>query len=237
MQLLWQQVQDGVITIQQALAAIQAGPVVSVMGRSGVVTGLVEANAPGRGKADLMANAPLGQPTIYESTTGAGADWPTADGVVSWSVYTTGIAGRKTQRAVQMFAGILQGWVFERQLHDATWGRWIRILTDGAPIERFVAEAVSAAWTPDLTKGSFFWVEPTSNITITPPTPRAGGDPITLRLVQRGSYSFAFGANVRQSPGVTFPAPAAGEMLTVTLLPFFGTQNLWTLHTSGKHAA
>ncbi|MBF5006014.1 hypothetical protein [Diaphorobacter caeni] len=236
MQILWGQVRDGVITIQDALAAIQAGPVVSVMGRSGVVTGLVETSIGAvRDKTQLMANAPLGQPCAYSSTTGAGSDWPTTHTSSWWNVLTIGASTRITQRASQVFAGAHQGWVFERVCQDGTWSAWRRVFTDGSLLEAWVVQQPSGGTcTCDPSLGTMQIVGLLANTTVTLPTPRSIGDQMTMRVFQYSSYSLAFSSNVKMALGAALPSIPSNRWLTLT----FCTDNNavdWHAFVAGIH--
>lgn len=233
-QLLWQQVQDGVITIQQAMAAIQAGPVVSVMGRSGVVTGLVETASASKGGA-LMSTAPLGQWATFSSSGVAGGDWPTSQGIAWWNVFTFGTATRATQRATQVYAGGQQGWVYERQLHDAVWSRWRRVITDGAVIEMLNENGSatgSLAVSSDL--GSAFYLFLTGNVALSIPAPRAGLDQFTFMIGQGGSHSVTWSANVRAPVG-GIPSIPTGYVQTITLYSPSNSLNLWLAALGPRH--
>ncbi|GAB2731498.1 hypothetical protein [Comamonas sediminis] len=222
--------------VRDAMDAIQAGPVASVMGRTGVVVGLVERSGPIYTKATSMADAPLGQWASYNDGTGAGADWPTTLTISCWNVFTFGTALRKTQRATQVLEGTQQGWTFERQLHDAAWSPWARVFTASAVIEQVKLHSnVSGAITCDPAAGSMHMVGMAGNLAINIPAPRAMGDQLTIRIYQTGSFSLTFGSNVALPVGATLPTLAFGEWLTVTLCTDNGLTK-WFLFVAGRHA-
>ena len=230
--------------VRDAMAAIQAGPVASVMGRTGVVTGLVEtAIGATRNKSQLMANAPIGQWAAYSDTTGSGADWPPGHPTVNWwNVFTFGstlAVGRVTQRASQTLSTGYQGWVFERQLHDAAWGPWQRILGARSLIENWTLATITAgACNVDPEVATIWWIEPASNVSISVRAPRGPGDQLTLRLMQRGSYSFSFSSNnIKLPTGAPGLQLGVNELLTVALIGEFGGNNMWNLFIGGKHTA
>ena len=232
----WESVQGGVETVEDALAAIQAGPVVSVMGRSGVVTGLVETSIGAvRDKTQLMANAPLGQHCAYSSITGAGADWPTAHASSWWNVLTIGVSTRITQRASQVFAGAQQGWVFERVCQDGAWAAWRRVFTDSSLLEAWVVQQpTGGACTCDPSLGTMQIVGLLANTTVTLPTPRSIGDQMTMRGFQYSSYSLAFSSNVKMALGAALPSIPSNRWLTLT----FCTENNavdWHAFVAGIH--
>lgn len=230
--------------VRDAMEAIQEGPVASVMGRSGVVTGLVEAaiGAP-LDKSHLMANAPIGQWVAYSDNPGSGADWPPGHPIVNWwNVFTYGSArevGRVTQRASQTLPTGYQGWIFERQLYDATWGPWQRILGAGSLIENWsIAPITAGACTVDPEIATIWWLEPASNLSINVRSPRGPGDQLTLRLMQRGNWAFSFTSNNVKLPiGTPGLQLGVNELLTVTLIGEFGGNNMWNLFVGGKHTA
>ena len=104
------------------------GKVSSVNGQGGNVTlDFVGPPGPAFDKSALMANAPVNKLSCYNSTTGAGADWPTADPVAWWNVFTFGGSGtRITQIAQQVFqaSGTDPGVLFSRAKHDGNWSPW-----------------------------------------------------------------------------------------------------------------
>jgi len=214
----------------------QTARVSSVMGRTGVVVGLVERSGPIYTKATSMADAPLGQWASYNDGTGAGADWPTTLTISCWNVFTFGTALRKTQRATQVLEGTQQGWTFERQLHDAAWSPWARVFTASAVIEQVKLHSnVSGAITCDPAAGSMHMVGMAGNLAINIPVPRAMGDQLTIRIYQTGSFSLTFGSNVALPVGATLPTLAFGEWLTVTLCTDNGLTK-WFLFVAGRHA-
>jgi hypothetical protein len=229
--------------VRDALDAIQAGPVASVMGRTGVVTGLVETDIGAtRNKSQLMANAPIGQWAAFYDFTGVGPDWPPAHPNTNWwNVFTFGSEelGQVTQRASQTLATGFQGWIYERQRDSAAWGPWQRILGAGSLIENWeIATITAGACTIDPEIATIWWIEPASNVSIYVRSPRGAGDQLTLRLMQRGGWSFSFSGN-----NIKFPAGAPGlqlspnELLTVTLIGEFGGNGMWNLFIGGKHTA
>jgi len=228
--------------VRNAMDAIQVGPVASVMGRTGVVTGLVEAGIGAtRNKSQLMANAPIGQWAAFYDHTGVGADWPPAHPNTNWwNVFTFGSEelGQVTQRASQTLATAYQGWVYERQ-RDITWGPWQRILGAGSLIENWsIAPITAGACTVDPEIATIWWLEPASNLSINVRSPRGPGDQLTLRLMQRGNWAFSFNSNNVKLPiGTPGLQLGVNELLTVTLIGEFGGNNMWNLFVGGKHTA
>lgn len=232
----WDNVSAGVATIEDALAAIQSGPVVSVMGRSGIVTGLVETAVVQFGEV-AMSTAPLGQWARFNSTTGYGSDWPTTLVNGWWNVFTYGLATRAVQFATQVFNGTQVGWTFMRTLHDSTWSAWTRIFTGTTLIEQAVVNTVTTgAVTCSPALGSLHFVILQSNTTITIPAPRAAGDQLTLRLYQSGSVrTIAFSSNVKLPVGASLPTMAVSQWLTITLIPN-DTLTVWHAFIGGIHS-
>lgn len=232
-------VNQTVADILAAKDAIQAGPVASVMGRTGVVTGLVETLGPLYTKSTPMSSAPLGQWASFSDTTGIGSDWPPGHATTNWwNVFTFGASTRKTQRASQVFvSGGYQGWTFERQLQDGVWGSWKRSIGSGAIIEdaltqNAVVGAASVTCDPSVATVHFVGIQ--TNATIIVPNPRGPGDQLTIKLLQYGGYPIAFGANVMMPLGASLPTLSANEWLTVTLLPTYNASR-WDLYIGGKH--
>lgn len=212
----------------------QTARVSSVMGRTGDVTGLVETNPASLGTA-AMSTAPLGQWAAFNSTGTAGTDWPTSLGTAWWNVITFGTGTRKTQRATQIYSGAQQGWVFERQLHDSTWGSWQRIFGDKSVIERVkLYTNPGSTVTIDPAEGSLQMVGLNANLTVTLPNPRDMGDQVTIRFYQPASWTIAFGANVKMPVGASLPSLSANEWLTLSFIPD-NNKNMWFLFIGGKH--
>ena len=226
----------GVTVVQQALAAIQSGPVSSVNGRSGVVTGLVETSVGStKNKTNLMADAPLGQWASYNDSTGAGTDWPTSMTNGFWNVFTFGTATRKTQIANQVFAGAQGGWTFIRQLHDAAWSPWARVLTDRTVLANRVSKsATTSTTTIDPAEGSRQVLSLAANTTITVAAPRSGGDELVLQIYTTGSYSYAFASAVLPKGVTSLPTIGTSELLTLTLLPNVAATQ-WIVFIGVKH--
>ncbi|MCD2164646.1 hypothetical protein [Comamonas koreensis] len=224
--------------VRAALDAIEAGPVASVMGRTGVVTGLVEtAIGATRNKSQLMANAPIGQWVAYSDTTGSGADWPPGHPTVNWwnvLTYGTSIAvGRVTQRASQALDTGYQGWIFERQLHDTTWGPWQRILTSRTLIEsgRHLG-AAAPSYTVDPSIATVNWVEVFNAVTINVPNPRGFGDQLTILISMVNASPITFSSNVKLPVGGV-PALSANTITTMALIA--RVDGVWNLHIGGAN--
>ena len=236
MQTLWGQVSDGVITIQQALAAIQAGPVVSVNGRSGVVTGLIETVAVDMGTG-AMTNAALGQSAIYQSSGAAGVDWPTAMVGARWVVETIGVAGGATQTASQTNVGTQQGWVFERFLQASAWSPWRRVFTSNALIEtvKRVTSVGGSTYVVDPGEASVHDINITQATTISMYNARADGDQVTLVLrFVGGAWPVSFTANVKNPIGGV-PAPVSGDRRRFVLVGCDAPY--WDLVVGPRHAS
>ena len=231
---MWTEVNSAKTTVLDALAAIQAGPVVSVMGRSGVVTGLVEAAGQSLGNA-AMSTAPLGAWADFSTASGAGSDWPTTWATASWTVFTFGTNLRRTQYATQVLSGGRQGWTFVRSLQDTTWGPWQRVFTANALIEASkVWNITTGAVTLDPADATIHLVGLSSNTTVTVPAPRAPGDQMTIRFAQNASYSVTFGSNVALRVGESLPAFSAGEWLTISLIADHNVTK-WSAFIGGRH--
>lgn len=222
-----------------ALAAIaESDPLTkSVNGRSGAVTGLVEALGPIYTKATTMAAAPLGQWVSYNDGTGAGADWPTTMAIACWNVFTFGTAARKTQRATQVLDGAQQGWTFERQLHDATWSPWHRVLTDRSLIESTKGGSISTStYVLNPAEASVHQMGVQASTTIYLPAARSAGDQVTLCAHMQGSFTVSLGgANVALPIGVTLPTMANGEMLMLIFTAKY--DGTWYCAIGGKFPA
>lgn len=235
----WASVEQGVADVQAALAAIQAGPVVSINGRSGVVTGLAETASVVFGKGTLMANAPLGQSAIFTDGTGAGADWPTTTAVSAWRVDTQGMSGagaRLMQTATQtMDIYGQQGWVFVRFKHDGAWSPWRRVFTDNTIIEKMaVNNSVSGTYTADPAIATIHHIAMIGNTTMTIPAPRSMGDQVLVRVYQAASHSLTWGGTITWPKGYTQPSLAPGEHLTVSFLTQANTTS-WFAYPGGIH--
>ena len=224
--------------VQAALAAIQAGPVASVNGKTGVITGLVETSIGAtRNKSQLMANAPIGQWSAYSDTTGVGADWPPGHPTVNWwNVFTFGTSiatGRVTQRASQTLNTGYQGWIFERQLHDAAWSPWQRVLTDKTLIESTVGGSIATSnYVLNPANGSVHQMGVVASTTITLPAARTAGDQVTLCAHMQGSYTISLGANIALPIGASLPSVANGEMLMLVFTAKY--DNTWYCSIAGK---
>lgn len=229
-------VEQGVQTVEGALEAIQSGPVSSVNGRSGIVTGLTETAAINLGAA-AMSTAPLGQWASFSLGSGGGPDSPVA-AASWWNVLTFGSSTRTTQIGHQVFNGNYQDWTFIRRKHDSAYGEWSRIFTDTTLIERSVrTEVTTGAVSCYPANGSLQFLILKSNTTITIPAPRAAGDQLTLRIYQSGGpWSIAFSSNVKLPVGASLPTMAASQWLTITLVPN-DTVTAWHAFIGGIHAA
>jgi len=232
---------EAVQDVRDAMAAIQAGPVASVMGRTGVVTGLVETSiGVTRNKSQLMANAPIGQWAAFSDTTGVGADWPPGHPTVNWwnvLTYGTSIAvGRVTQRASQVLNTGYQGWIYERQLHDATWGPWQRVLGDRSIIEkRVIVDARSATTAIDQKNGSIQTVVLYQNTSIQMPVPRDIGDQLTIEILPTGAFTASFsGVPIRLPVGAVMPTVSAWQRLMLTCIPRYDI-GVWDMFIAGVH--
>lgn len=225
--------------VRDALDAIQAGPVASVMGRTGVVTGLVEtAIGATRNKSQLMANAPIGQWAAFYDFTGVGADWPPAHPNTNWwNVFTFGSEslGQITQRASQTLNTLCQGWVFERQ-RDTTWGPWQRVRGDRSIIEkRVIVDARSASTAIDQKNGSIQTVVLYQNTSIVMPVPRDIGDQLTIEILPTGAFAASFsGVPVRLPVGAALPTVAAWQRLMLTCIPRYDI-GVWDMFIAGVH--
>ncbi|MCD2168063.1 hypothetical protein [Comamonas koreensis] len=219
--------------VRAAMDAIQAGPVASVMGRTGVVTGLVERSGPIYTKAVSMADAPLGQWASFNDGTGAGADWPTTLAISCWNVFTFGTAVRKTQRATQVLDGAQQGWIFERQLHDTTWGPWHRIFTNRTLIEsgRHLG-AAAPSYTVDPSIATANWVEVFNAVTINVTNPRGFGDQLSILISMVNASPITFSSNVKLPVGGV-PALSANTITTMALIA--RVDGVWNLHIGGAN--
>ncbi|UXC20153.1 hypothetical protein [Comamonas squillarum] len=225
-----QAVQD----VRDAMASIQAGPVASVMGRTGVVTGLAERSGPIYTKAVSMASAPLGQWASYNDGTGAGPDWPTSLAISCWNVFTYGTALRKTQRASQVLEGTQQGWIFERQLHDAVWSPWQRVLGDRTLIELSAGGGITTSGfliNPSLGSVQQYGIQTSVTLSITPA--RSPGDQVTFCAHMQGAFSITLGANIALPIGASLPTVANGEMLMLIFTAKY--DNTWYCSIGGKY--
>lgn len=214
------------------------GRVTRVNGRTGDVTGLVDATSPAFTKAALMANAPVGQPVSYSDTTGVGTDWPPGHATQNhWNVETIGNATRRTQRATQVFDFFgTQGWTFVRQLHDASWGPWQRIIGDRTVIEkRVIVDARSASTAIDQKNGSIQTVVLYQNTSIVMPVPRDIGDQLTIEILPTGAFTASFsGVPVRLPVGAVLPPVAAWQRLMLTFIPRYDI-GVWDMFIAGVH--
>jgi len=212
------------------------GRVTKVNGRTGDVTGLVEASGPIYTKATSMASAPLGQWASFNDGTGAGADWPTTLAISCWNVFTFGTALRKTQRATQVLDGAQQGWSFERQLHDATWSPWQRVIGDRSVIEkRVIVDARAASTVIDQKNGSIQTVVLYQNTSIVMPVPRDIGDQLTIEILPTGAFTANFsGVPVRLPVGAVLPPVAAWQRLMLTFIPRYDI-GVWDMFIAGVH--
>lgn len=221
--------------VRDAMDAIQAGPVASVMGRTGVVTGLVETDIGAtRNKSQLMANAPIGQWAAFYDFTGVGADWPPAHLNTNWwNVFTFGSEelGQVTQRASQTLATGFQGWVYERQRDSAAWGPWHRILTNRTLIESTKHHGPAApSYTVDPSIATVNWVEIFNPVTINVPNPRAFGDQLTILISMVSASPITFSSNVKL-PVNGVPALTASTITTMALIA--RVDGFWNLHVGG----
>ncbi len=110
--------------------AQSAGAVTSVNGQTGEVN-FDYVGPPGSfyEKTVLMNAAPRNKLSCFVSLDGAGADWPTADPVSWWNVFTYGQpdgSARVTQTAQQVFNinPRIQGLMYTRAKHDENWSPW-----------------------------------------------------------------------------------------------------------------
>lgn len=214
----------------------QTARVSSVMGRTGDVVGLVEASGPVYTKTTPMSAAPLGQWATFADATGAGTDWPTTLASSCWNVFTYGTSIRKTQRSSQVLAGGQQGWVFERQLQDATWSPWQRVLCDRSIIElHSLFEARSASTNISFDNGSIQTITLYQNTSIVMPAPRGIGDQLTLRIIPTGAFSASFsGTPVRLPIGASLPTVGPFQRLTLTFVPRYDGV-VWDAFIGGVH--
>lgn len=228
-----QAVQD----VRDALDAIEAGPVASVMGRTGVVTGLVETRTgAARNKSLLMANAPVGQWVAYYDFTGVGADWPPGHANTNWwNVFTFGSdeLGQVTQRASQTLATPFQGWIYERQRDSAAWGPWQRVLTDRTLIESTAGGSIStSSYTLNPAVATVHQMGITASTTINLTAARTAGDQVTLCAHMQGSYTISLGANIALPIGASLPSVANGEMLMLIFTAKY--DGTWYCAVAGK---
>ena len=216
----------------------QTARVSSVNGRTGDVVGLVEASGPTYTKATPMSAAPLGQWASFSDTTGVGVDWPPGHTTSNhWNVETVGTATRKTQRATQVFGFFgVQGWTFQRQLHDATWSPWQRVLCDRSIIElHSLFEARSASIAISFDNGSIQTITLYQNTSIVMPAPRSIGDQLTLRIIPTGAFSASFsGTPIRLPIGASLPTVGPFQRLTLTFVPRYDGA-VWDAFIGGVH--
>jgi hypothetical protein len=166
--------------------------------------------------AALMADAPLGVWAGYETGAGDGADWPPSGGSTFswWNVITFGVAGRKSQMAMQAL-GIspVKGAVWVRGQQDSTWSPWQRLLGDQTMIERVVTAVQSgSSYAPDPASGTVHQLTVNAACTISPVTPRLG-DQFTIKAqFSGGAWPLTFAASVKPPTG-SAPTYAAGQIL------------------------
>ncbi|WP_336695618.1 hypothetical protein [Delftia acidovorans] len=169
-------------------------------------------------KSALMADAPLGVWAGYETDSGDGADWPPTGGSIFswWNVITFGIAGRKSQMAIQAL-GIspVKGAVFVRGQQDSTWSAWQRLLGDQSMIERVVTAVQSGStYAPDPAAGTLHQLTVNAACTISPVTPRLG-DQFTIKAqFSGGAWPLTFAANIKPPLG-SLPEYAANQILPI----------------------
>ena len=208
-------------------------PVVSVMGRAGDVTGLLDGRVETiYGKSSPMTAAPLWKWVAYTALDGANADWPTAAPVSFWIVFTKGVSeagnDRFEQTAEQIYTQGGQGFTFKRVKHDGTWSRWKRVLTDDNIVESDAGGAISTStFLLDPSVASVQHKSLSANTTISLPAARGAGDQATLYLYQGGSFSFAFASNIFLPVGVTLEAIPSGQMLPLYFFPKYAGSNQW----------
>ncbi|MBB6578014.1 hypothetical protein HNP33_002082 [Comamonas odontotermitis] len=239
-----QNASDSVVAVNQTVAdilaakdAIQAGPVASVNGKTGVITGLVETSiGAARNKSQLMANAPLGQWAAYYDSSGVGADWPPGHVTTNWwNVFTFGSQelGQVTQRASQTLATPIQGWIYERQRDSAAWGPWHRVLTDRTLIESTKGGSISTStYTLNPAEATVHQMGITASTTINLPAARTAGDQVTLCAHMQGSYTISLGANIALPIGASLPTVANGEMLMLIFTAKY--DSTWYCSIAGK---
>jgi len=166
----------------------------------------------------LMADAPLGVWVGYETGAGDGADWPPSGGSTFswWNVITFGVAGRKSQMAMQAL-GIspVKGAVWVRGQQDSTWSPWQRLLGDQTTIERVVTAVQSgSSYAPDPASGTVHQLTVNAACTISPVMPRLG-DQFTIKAqFSGGAWPLTFAANVRPPTG-SAPTYTAAQILTL----------------------
>ncbi|QIL71674.1 hypothetical protein G7048_15710 [Diaphorobacter sp. HDW4B] len=229
---LWGQVSQGVADVQAALAAIQNGPVQSINGRSGVVTGLVEAASSSLG-ASAMSTAPLGQWSSFNSSGAAGADWPTTQTNVWWNVLTLGASTRRTQIAVQTLSTGDQGGMYIRSLHDATWSGWQRYFGDQSLVERAkYVQSPGAAYYANPAEATLQYIDVSAPLTVYAVTARKPGDQMTLMFSFPTVSALAWSSNVK-SPAGGIATPVASHILTVPLIA--RQDGNWQAYDGGLH--
>ena len=209
-----------------------SAPVVSVMGRSGVVTGLVDSVSDSLGTA-AMSTAPLGQWTSFNSTGTAGSDWPSSQSTAWWNVFTFGQATRKTQIAIQVFTGAEQSSMFVRSLHDTTWSLWQRFLGDFSLLEKAkYVTAPGSAYTANPREATLQYLDISAPLTVNVSTSRQPGDQMTMMFSFPTVSSIAFSSNVKAPVG-GIRAGVAGNILTVPLIA--RPDGYWQAYDGGLH--
>lgn len=194
---------------------------------------------------ELMGSATFGQWASYAAVNkaGMGADWPfratIGDLPIHWNELTFGVSSRGTQIASQAFAvpGIAGDFAI-RTKHDAGWSLWSRILTDTTLMEREKTANVPAGTTTydvNPQEGSVHYVVINGTVTFNLPIQgRQLGDQVTLRIYSNGGVrAVSFSSNVMLPFGQAFPTYAANQILTLVF--FYGRQNIWDCFFGGVH--
>ncbi|MXN31054.1 hypothetical protein [Delftia sp. CH05] len=221
----------GPINVPPGATGFQAPPANEVTSRT----------ATGFDHTAAMSAAPLNQWATYISATGVGSDWPPGHtSVNAWDVITFGESGRVTQIASQAFSGIPEnaGAMFVRTRHDAAWGAWSRMITDRTMMDREKTANVPAGTTTyaiDPREGSVHYVSINGPVTFSLPAQgRQLGDQVTLRVYSAGGVRpITIPSNSQPPVGQTLPNYAANQIVTIVF--FYGRQNIWDCFYSGVH--
>lgn len=121
-----------------------------------------------------------------------------------------------------------------------SYGPWQQLLSSLWFVEQVKASTVPAgtgSYAVNPGEGSVHYVAINGAVTFNLPAQgRQLGDQVTLRVISSGAVRpISFSANVRMPSGQSFPTYAADQVVTLVL--FYGRQNVWDCFFAGVHSA
>lgn len=227
-QTAWSSVSAGVATINAALAAIQAGPVVSINGRSGVVSGLVEKTIVLANNSDLNNVLESG----FYRLTATHLNPPAINYLYSQMRVERG--GDTIVQEITSCDGIDRAWRGGQNLNGvAVWSDWQRVLGDHSLIERGkYVTTPGSTYVVDPKEASVQVIDVNAPLTLTIVKPRKLGDQLTLMLSFISAQSIVFSSNVKPPSG-GIRAGVSGNILTIALVA--RQDNFWHAYEGGLH--